>query len=420
MSQSHNGEWHSSFGHCGVKCAWGLGPSRLGQCHWSCCFETRKTSVCSLQPPPVAGLGENDGGIPGETVAGQSQPTGERVAFQDDVQDADVTTTVSQTACVAEEEPVLSGDGRLNSGAFYETYHGHDVAHLERVHDYFSALPLRPPMIFLAGDSSFDNKHWFFKSYPDKRRQMKDPQFTAEALNGYENLLQPPRMVMDVSFWLNSYAEYRFGKSQVVAVNASVEESTIQSRADNLLPQDAFLRDHIREGDFVVLSVGGNDVALAPTFRTIANMAMLTRAPDALIRSGLAPGMSYFEDLFGRRIEALVRRLVAAEAKPAKVLVCMLYFLDERPGGSWADYVLGKLGYDTNPGKLQLIIQTLYTRLSNRGFSVPGTIVETFPLFEVLDGKDTNDYVQRVEPSVQGGRKMGQAILNALYPTESE
>ena len=30
----------------------------------------------------------------------------------------------------------------------------------------------------------------------------------------------------------------------------------------------------------------------------------------------------------------------------------MLYFLDEQPGGSWADGTLQALGYDTNPDKL--------------------------------------------------------------------
>ena len=34
---------------------------------------------------------------------------------------------------------------------------------------------------------------------------------------------------------------------------------------------------------------------------------------------------------------------------------------------------------------------------------------------EVLDGRDTRDYVQRVEPSPQGGRKMAVALLEAIY-----
>lgn len=71
----------------------------------------------------------------------------------------------------------------------------------------------------------------------------------------------------------------------------------------------------------------------------------------------------------------------------------MIYFLDEQPGGSWADFVLSWGGYDRNPTKLQLIIRLLFARISRRGFNVPGTVVEAFPLFEALDGKDSSDYV---------------------------
>lgn len=92
----------------------------------------------------------------------------------------------------------------------------------------------------------------------------------------------------------------------------------------------------------------------------------------------------------------------------------MIYYLDQKPGGSWADDVLNNLGYDTNPGKLQLIIRTLFTQIVEKGFDIPGTIVQAFPLFKVLDGTDSGDYCQRVEPSVQGGRKMANALLGAL------
>ena len=67
---------------------------------------------------------------------------------------------------------------------------------------------------------------------------------------------------------------------------------------------------------------------------------------------------------------------------------------------------------------LQLIIRTLYDALREHGLEVPGLphgVVETFPLYEVLDGKTSADYVQRVEPSVQGGKKMADALLSALY-----
>ena len=81
---------------------------------------------------------------------------------------------------------------------------------------------------------------------------------------------------------------------------------------------------------------------------------------------------------------------------------------------------LQRLGYDADPEKLQLIIRMLFERISQRGFHVtaPGSGGEVpvlpFALFEVLDGKDTNDYVQRVEPSVQGGRKMAAALLDFI------
>merc|ERR1719152_833866 len=94
----------------------------------------------------------------------------------------------------------------------------------------------------------------------------------------------------------------------------------------------------------------------------------------------------------------------------------MIYYLDERPGGSWADRVLAALGYDSDPAKLQYIIETLYERIAARGFDVDGTVVEPFPMFRVLDGKDTTDYEQRVEPSVSGGRKLAAAFLAALFP----
>lgn len=312
----------------------------------------------------------------------------------------------------------------LDAGAFYETYKGHEILHLEQVHDHLigasntSAVEStkKPRCIFLAGDSSLDNKHWFFDSWSEKRQQMNQPAFTAPALNGYEGILTPPRMVQDVSYWMNHTAAVRFGRGQVVCLNTSVEESTLADRDDDLLAQDKFIQNRVKPDDFVVVSVGGNDVALKPTARTIMSMALMTRSPDWLIKSGWAPGTSYFEGLFGTRIEDLIRRIVDGEHRPAKVLICMIYYLDEESGGSWADYVLEKLGYNSNPAKLQLVIRTLYERLAARGFNVTGTIVEPFPLFEVLDGKDTQDYVQRVEPSVQGGRKMAEALMARLFP----
>ena len=138
-----------------------------------------------------------------------------------------------------------------------------------------------------------------------------------------------------------------------------------------------------------------------------------------MIQNRTAPGFGYFFDLFHRKIEALIRR-VTCKRKPKKILVCMLYFLDITPGGSWADPTLSSLGYDSNPAKLQCVIRTLFDAIKEKGFDVGSVNVEPFPLFEILDGKNTKDYCQRVEPSVEGGKKMGYALFNALLGVHND
>ena len=128
--------------------------------------------------------------------------------------------------------------------------------------------------IFLAGDSSLDNKHWFFKDgFKTKKEQItarKPPTFIAGAQNGFEHVLSPPVMVMDVAYWMNSLSSQRFGSGKVVTLNAAVEESTVGERVallkgsgdhmqgSGLLRHDMFVRDALgtrgRE-DVVVLSV---------------------------------------------------------------------------------------------------------------------------------------------------------------------
>lgn len=269
------------------------------------------------------------------------------------------------------------------------------------------------------GDSSLDNKHWFFDASKMKEMQMQDPSFTAPAVNGYEAAFRGrghPRMVKDVCFHLNDLAAERLGPGKVCTVMTSIEESTIQDRIDHgLLAQDVYIRDNIRPDDFLIVSMGGNDIALRPTLRTAVNMAMLTRSPSWLIRIGMAPGMGYFLELLRDRIQEVLL-LVTAKQRPAKVLVSILYYPGVSTGtGSWADPTLAALGYNDAPEKLQLIIRTLISRIkATGGLDIPGTDVGLVPLYELLDPNDPNDYEQRVEPSVGGGRKMAAGYLDAL------
>ena len=116
--------------------------------------------------------------------------------------------------------------------------------------------------------------------------------------------------------------------------------------------------------------------------------------------------------MFGNRVENYVRRLIG-KRKPRKVLVNMIYYPDEAGGGSWADGALGCLCYDQCPGRLQTAIRAAFEHGTKR-ISIPGTEVVPVPLFEVLNSKDSGDYLQRVEPSVQGGRKMARRFVEII------
>ena len=117
--------------------------------------------------------------------------------------------------------------------------------------------------------------------------------------------------------------------------------------------------------------------------------------------------------LFGHATKAYVQRVVATR-KPRAVVLCMLYYLDETRGGSWADATLQALGYDRDPSKLQLLMRVVY-RLATSTVAIDGVeAVVPLPMYEALDGQTTDDYVQRVEPSSQGGRKLAALLLDRL------
>merc|ERR1712113_302862 len=116
---------------------------------------------------------------------------------------------------------------------------------------------------------------------------------------------------------------------------------------------------------------------------------------------------------FKNRVGNYVRRLIL-KTKPKQVIVCMIYHLDERSTGSWADGALSCLCYDSRPSRLQAGIEAAY-RWATARIKIAGTEVVPFPLFQVLTGKTTTDYEQRVEPSPSGGKKMACAFLDKMF-----
>lgn len=322
----------------------------------------------------------------------------------------------------------VAAAGRVPAKEYYGTWSGHEVEHLGAVH---AALRRdHASLIFLAGDSSLDNKAWFEDEAP--------------ALNGYEKVLRPPEMKTDVCYWMNHEALGRELR-HLACLNTAVEATTLSDRTGGLLPPDRFIHDHITADDYLVVSVGGNDIALRPSLCTILNMLILVRCTTEGCLRGCAcgclpcagccggsvtsygclgcfrsllgcvwpPGLGYFVDLFGNAVKDYVLRILGP-TRPRKVVVCMIYFLDES-GSSWADSALTALDYNANPARLQEAIRAVF-RLATQRIRIPGTEVVALPLFEVLNGKDTTDYVSRVEPSPSGGRKMARALLEAIVP----
>jgi len=314
-------------------------------------------------------------------------------------------------------------DQTIDSSDFYAEYHGHTIEHLELLTSFFRGRKGNEGIIFLAGDSSLDNKFWF--------------KGTAAAVNGYEDILSPARSKKDVAYWMNEQAVKR--GSAMATINCSVEESSVGTRAcGRLLPQDAFVRDNIQASDVLVVSVGGNDIALKPNVCTIVNMLLLMcctttaciertscgcalpcddcccgfGAGCASFPLGCPPGLGYFIHLFSTRIQAYLNNMTSKQ-RPKKILVCMIYYPDELATGGWADGTLSILGYNSNPRKLQAMIRHVF-RLASQKIVVPGTEVIAVPLFAALDGSISKDYECRVEPSAQGGNKMARLIFDGL------
>jgi len=160
----------------------------------------------------------------------------------------------------------------IDANSFYCEFYGHKNEHLEIL------LPLLRAdcehLIWTAGDSSLDNKYW-----------VKD---TRPAVGVYADVLQPPRSLADVTYWLN-YVSAKH-RRKYAAINTAVEATTLNERTFNLRPQDIFLRDNISSEDVLIVSIGGNDIAMCPTPCTILSMAGLMCLPTTWLANGRSFG----------------------------------------------------------------------------------------------------------------------------------
>lgn len=288
---------------------------------------------------------------------------------------------------------------------FYQTWKGHPIPSLSIFLKHTLELRGTTPIVWLAGDSSLDNKFWVPSNGP-----AGEP-LPVEVPDIYTHVLMKPNPKPDIAFWLNHF----LGEKATV-INTAVEASLLRERDKNLLEQDDFIKDNIRAQDVLVVSVGANDIALSPTARTaiyMLRLAWLSRQTS--LSNGSAWSLPHFRHLFGAKVQSYITRLVSV-TKPSAVIVCGIYFPLQSglsTQHSWADAQLTALGYNRSPERLQAAIRTIFREATGR-IVVQGTRVRPVALFEVMDGRGVGDYVERVEPSVEGGRKMGRLLSESI------
>jgi hypothetical protein len=294
-----------------------------------------------------------------------------------------------------------SAERRINPARFYFEWKGHPVSDLERFRNITIAERPGKPIVYLAGDSSLDNKYWLHKTFGE---------LGVNVPTIYEKTLEDPRPKADVSFWLNHLLGER-----ATCINTAVEESMLRDRDEKLLSHDEFIRDNIRAEDVLIVSIGANDIALRPLPWTVCHMLRLAwLTPRKSLENGSAGSLSYFKNLFGTKIQDYITQ-VTAKTKPRAVIVCMIYFPLEAQFGqkSWAEMQLKALGYNTFPGQLQTAIRAM-NEIATKKIIVEGTEIVPCALHEVLDGKNPDDYTARVEPNHEGGRKMAVKFVELL------
>ncbi|KAF3003786.1 hypothetical protein E8E13_010129 [Curvularia kusanoi] len=297
----------------------------------------------------------------------------------------------------------MTNQRKINRSRFYFEWKGHQIQDLETFHAITVAQRPDKPIVYLAGDSSLDNKYW-----------VSSDEALEETPDIYKHTLDNPQPKPDVSFWLNHFLGDR-----ATCINTAVEESMLRQRDQELLAHDKFIRDNIKPQDVLIVSIGANDIALKPLPCTIRHMLQLAWAtPRSSLEKGTAWSLKYFKHMFGNNIQDYVDR-VTAKTRPRAVIICMIYYPLESGLGqqSWADVQLKALGYNTWPGQLQTAIKTLY-EIATQNIKVEGTEIVPCALHEVLDGKTARDYTARVEPNEHGGKKMAQKfveLLNAVW-----
>ena len=96
---------------------------------------------------------------------------------------------------------------KINRSRFYFEWKGHQIQDLETFHAITTAHRPDKPIVYLAGDSSLDNKYWV----------SSDPA-AVDVPEIYHHALDKPSPKPDVAFWLNSFLG-----EKATCINTAVE-----------------------------------------------------------------------------------------------------------------------------------------------------------------------------------------------------
>jgi len=297
---------------------------------------------------------------------------------------------------------------KIESQLFYAHYHGHPISDLDTLHQHLRSAGKN--IVWLAGDSSLDNKHWLYRCSADNKKHQKldDDSFTGDLTNGYEKIVEPARGVKDVCFSLNRLLQ----NENLAVINCAVEESTLLDRKSVLLRHDDFIRENMTADDYLIVSIGGNDIALRPAIPTMLSVGLLNfLAPLSRIEHNYGIGSGYLKWLFNTQTSVYIKD-ICTRKKPRKVIICLFYY-PSVAGRGWADTLLNFLGYSKNPKKIQAIIDMVFRTATTR-IKIDGVEVVHVALSSILDPNNPLDYENRVEPSVQGGEKMANAFYKII------
>jgi hypothetical protein len=279
--------------------------------------------------------------------------------------------------------------------------------------------------IFLAGDSSLDNKYWF------ERLKITDKGIP---LNGYEEIIEGD-MTKDVTWNINNtLIQQRLG-NKYVCINTSYEGTTLEERLYSLYyDSDIFIREHIQPNDILIVSVGKNDITstimadIEKTNEITINILYLLEQDLEKVDINSSQ-FKFLINIFKDKIEIYIKKLCEKNT-PKYIIVNTIYypyeFLEEFVEDSWANDALNIVRYTNEDGinKFKKLIRLIYVYATCK-INIDNSIIIPVPLFEVLDSTlkkedgTSFDYYYRAEPSLEGSIKMAKKFVDLILLYDS-